>query len=68
MLDVLHVYHNVVTYHSKKRNVVMTRLCYFSCINEQLKCMEMPLRWHGRLSAKVNKIVNLGYSHDRGFS
>ena len=26
------------------------------------------LRWHGRLSAKVTKNANLGYSHDRGLS
>jgi len=26
------------------------------------------LRWHGRLSAKVAKNANLGYSHDRGLS
>ena len=26
------------------------------------------LRWHGHLSAKVNKNANLGYSHDRGLS
>ena len=26
------------------------------------------LRWHGSLSAKINKNANLGYSHDRGLS
>ena len=29
---------------------------------------QLPLRWHGSLSAKVNKNTILGYSHDRGQS
>ena len=33
----------------------------------QFKCVT-PLRWHGCLSAKVNKNANLGYSHDWGLS
>ena len=30
--------------HSKKRNVVVTRGLFFSCMNEQLKCVEILLR------------------------
>ena len=26
------------------------------------------LRWHGRHSAEVNENINLGYSHDQGYS
>ena len=38
-------------------------------INQQLVIQGfLTLRWHGRLSAKVNKNANLGYSHDRGLS
>ena len=33
-----------------------------------ITCTVCTLRWHGCLSAKVNKNANLGYSHDRGLS
>ena len=26
------------------------------------------LRWHGRHLAEVNESINLGYSHDQGYS
>ena len=31
-------------------------------------CMFWGLRWHGSHSAEVNKNINLGYSHDQGYS
>ena len=29
---------------------------------------DLVLRWHGRHSAEVNENINLGYSHDQGYS
>ena len=28
----------------------------------------LDLRWHGSHSAEVNENINLGYSHDQGYS
>jgi len=39
-------------------------ICGNCCCDYSLQ----PLRWHSRLSEKVNKNSNLGYSHDRGLS
>ena len=33
---------------------------------EAVTDLGLVLRWHGSLSAKVNKNTNLGYSHDWG--